>query len=73
MSPYASRERGDGHKAAEVESGITGQSIMQEVEVAETVEPDKTEELIPALAVHQRLTLMTCQAALPTGKRGTKH
>ncbi len=77
IAAYASRETGDARKAVEllfkaakVAAETSGQLTLTEVEIAaETLEVDKTEELIRALAAHQKLTLIACYAALSTGRR----
>ena len=76
IAALASRETGDARKAVELlvkaakvaqESG--GRLTEKEVEVAsETLEVDKTQELIQALATHQKLTLIACYVALGKGK-----
>jgi len=77
IAAYASRETGDARKAVEllvkaakIAEETTGRLTETEVETAaETLEVDKTEELIRALAIQQKLTLIACYAALG---RGTK-
>ena len=72
IAAHASRETGDARKAVEhlvksakIAEETSGRITETEVEqAAETLEIDKTEELIRALAPQQRLTLCACYAAL---------
>ncbi|NUM53486.1 MAG: AAA family ATPase [Candidatus Hydrogenedentes bacterium] len=72
IAAYASRETGDARKAVEllakavkVAEETSGRLTEREVDVAEhSLEIDKTEELIGALAVQQRLALKGCYAGL---------
>jgi cell division control protein 6 len=72
IAAYASRETGDARKAVEllvkavkVAEETSGRLSECEVDLAErTLEVDKTEELIGALASQQRLALMACYAGL---------
>jgi cell division control protein 6 len=68
IAAYASRETGDARKAVELlvkaakaAEDTTGRLTQKEVEVAaETLEADKTEEFIRALATQQKLSLIAC-------------
>lgn len=72
IAAYASREMGDARKAVEllvkaakVAEDTTGRLTQKEVEVAaDTLQVDKTEELIRALATQQKLSLIACYASL---------
>jgi len=76
IAAYASRETGDARKAVEllvkaakVAEDTTGRLTQREVDTAaETLEVDKTEELIRALAAQQRLVLIACYVALRRGR-----
>jgi len=76
IAAYASRETGDARKAVEllvkaakVAEDTTGKLAGEEVEVAaETLEVDKTGELIRALATQQKLSLIACYASLAKGR-----
>lgn len=75
IAAYASRETGDARKAVEllvkavkVAEETTGRVGETEVDQAEqTLEIDKTEELIHSLASQQRLALVACYAGLSQG------
>jgi len=72
IAAYASRETGDARRAVEllvkaVKISEESSGVLTEVEVdkaAQTLEIDKTEELIKALATQQRLTLIACYSLL---------
>jgi len=76
IAAYASRETGDARKAVEllvkaakVAEETTGRLTQKEVEVAaETLEADKTEEFIRALATQQKLSLIACYVSLAKGR-----
>jgi len=78
IAAYASRETGDARRAVEllvkaVKISEESSGVLTEVEVdkaAQTLEIDKTEELIKALATQQRLTLIACYSLL--GKNSYK-
>jgi len=84
IAAYASHETGDARRAVEllvkavrIAEETTG--MLGELEVdraAQTLEVDKTEELIRTLASQQRLSLMACYQALrsqPSKKPSTGH
>lgn len=84
IAAYASHETGDARRAvellvkavriAEQTSGTLGE--LQVDRAAQTLEVDKTEELIRTLASQQRLSLMACYQALrsqPNKKPSTGH
>ncbi|MFC1895959.1 Cdc6/Cdc18 family protein [Thermodesulfobacteriota bacterium] len=72
VAALASRETGDARKAVEllskavkVAEETSGRLTEKEVDIAEErLEVDKTDELIRALATHQRLALQACYAVL---------
>lgn len=72
IAAYASRETGDARRAVEllvkaVKISEESSGVLTELEVdkaAQTLEIDKTEELIKALATQQRLTLIACYSSL---------
>jgi len=76
IAAYASRETGDARKAVEllvkaakVAEDTTGRLTQKEVEVAaETLEADKTEEFIRALATQEKFSLIACYASLAKGR-----
>ncbi|MCL4219717.1 MAG: AAA family ATPase [Candidatus Hydrogenedentes bacterium] len=77
IAAYASRETGDARKAVEllakavkVAEESSGRLSEVEVDAAEhSLEIDKTQQLINALAVQQRLALKACYAGLTREKR----
>ena len=79
VAAYASRETGDARKAVEllakavkVAEKSTGRLTEKEVDIAaDRLEIDKTEELIKALAMQQRLALKSCYGALSNGHKKT--
>lgn len=79
VAAYASRETGDARKAVEllakaakVAEESTGKLTEREVDIAaDRLEIDKTEEMIKALAVQQRLALKSCYGALSNGCKKT--
>lgn len=78
IAAYASRETGDARKAVEllvkavkVAESSTGCVGENEVDLADRMlEVDKTEQMIGALAVQQRVALQACYAGLK-GERGS--
>ena len=77
VAAYASRETGDARKAVEllakavrVAEETSGRLTETEVDIAEhRLEEDKTEALIKALAMQQRLALRGCYSLLSKGHR----
>jgi archaeal cell division control protein 6 len=77
IAAYASRETGDARKAVEllakavkIAEDTSGRLTEIEVDTAENrIEVDKTEQLIKALALQQKFTLIACYSALAAGNK----
>ena len=79
IAAHACQETGDARKAVEllakavrVAEETTGRLTQREVDIAaDSLEIDKTEELIKALATQQRLALKACYRAISKGNNKT--